>query len=103
MGKDDLKLALLIVGVLSVSLLVIVVEVADTSVAHDRDIKVALYARYGIPEVWLVDLEEMRLEVYYGPQGTDYSHVDFYRSGVVAPKAFVDVAVDLGALVFPRS
>ena len=76
---------------------------ADTSVAYDRDIKVALYARYGIPEVWLVDLEEMRLEVYYGPQGTDYSHVDFYRSGVVAPKAFVDVAVDLGGLVFPRS
>ncbi len=39
----------------------LIIEVADTSLAYDRDIKVPLYARAGIPEVWLVDLNEARL------------------------------------------
>lgn len=36
----------------------LLIEVADTSAAYDRGIKVELYARYGIPEVWLVDLSQ---------------------------------------------
>ena len=47
-----------------------------------------------------MDLAEMRLEIYYGSQGRVYQHVDFHRSGVVAPRAFADVSVDLEALGF---
>ena len=42
----------------------LVVEVADTSLAYDRQRKLPLYAAAGIPEAWLVDLTEDRLEVH---------------------------------------
>ena len=48
------------------------VEVADTSASYDRTVKVPLYAQAGIPEVWLIDLQERRLEVYAHPQGHAY-------------------------------
>ena len=81
----------------------LLIEVADTSATYDRDIKVPLYARHGIPEVWLVDLAKMRLEAYHGPEGGEYRHVDYYRSGTVSPKAFADLKLALEALGFPPS
>ena len=48
------------------------VEVADTSASYDRTVKVPLYAQAGIPEVWLIDLQERCLEVYAHPQGHAY-------------------------------
>lgn len=45
----------------------LVVEVADTSVSFDRGVKVPLYARAGITEVWLVDLTTDVVEVYRRP------------------------------------
>lgn len=46
----------------------LVVEVADTSLRFDREEKIPLYARHGIREVWLVDLEAERLIRYRSPQ-----------------------------------
>ena len=48
------------------------VEVADTSADYDRTVKVPLYAQAGIPEVWLIDLQESRIEVFAQPQGGAY-------------------------------
>ena len=48
------------------------IEVADTSADYDRDVKLPLYAQAGIPEVWLIDLEKNRVEVYAQPQGGAY-------------------------------
>ena len=48
------------------------VEVADTSVDYDREVKLPLYAQAGLPEVWLIDLQEGRIEVYARPQGGAY-------------------------------
>ena len=48
------------------------VEVADTSADYDRAVKLPLYARAGLPEVWLIDLQEGRIEVYARPQGGAY-------------------------------
>src|SRR5262245_53219810 len=39
----------------------LIVEVSDTSLPHDRDVKVPLYARAGMPEVWLGDLHGERI------------------------------------------
>lgn len=49
----------------------LLVEVAEGSAEVDRSVKIPLYARAGIPEVWLVDLPTERLEVFRrpGPQG----------------------------------
>ena len=48
------------------------VEVADTSIDYDREVKLPLYAQAGLPEVWLIDLQESRIEVYARPQGGAY-------------------------------
>lgn len=40
-----------------------VVEVMESSAGYDREVKVPLYARFGIPEAWRVDLEQGRIEV----------------------------------------
>src|SRR2546422_11208652 len=39
----------------------LIVEIADSSMADDRDVKLPLYARASIPEVWLVRSEERRV------------------------------------------
>lgn len=56
-------------------------EVADTSLAYDRDIKVPLYARAGVPEVWLVDLTEPGVTIYTEPTAGSYRRRDRYRTG----------------------
>lgn len=54
----------------------LLVEVADTSLAYDRDVKIPLYARCGVPEVWLVDLESRAVEVYRDPGAAGYRGVE---------------------------
>ena len=45
----------------------LIVEVSDTTLEYDRDVKLALYARQGIPEVWLCDVKAGELAVYANP------------------------------------
>jgi Uma2 family endonuclease len=51
---------------------VLVVEVADVSLAYDRIRKLAAYARAGIPEYWILDLNAENLEVCRRPMGEAY-------------------------------
>ena len=51
------------------------VEVANTSLDYDRNVKLALYARSGIPEVWIVNLAAMEVEVYRSPVADSYTFV----------------------------
>ena len=46
----------------------LVVEVADSSLEGDRTDKARIYARNGLPEYWIVNLEELQIEVYTQPQ-----------------------------------
>lgn len=50
----------------------LLIEVADTSAEADREIKIPLYARSSVTEVWLIDLPEQRVEVYRGPSPQGY-------------------------------
>ncbi|PSQ95984.1 MAG: Uma2 family endonuclease [Bacteroidetes bacterium SW_9_63_38] len=50
----------------------LLVEVADSTLAYDRDVKRPLYARAGIPEVWIVNLEAQQIEVHRDPDGDVY-------------------------------
>jgi Uma2 family endonuclease len=51
---------------------VLVVEVADSTLQYDRTTKARLYARNSIPEYWIVNLQERRLEVYRHPVSDEY-------------------------------
>lgn len=50
----------------------LVIEVADTTVDYDRLIKLPLYAKAGIPEVWIVNLPADRIEIYAAPNNGAY-------------------------------
>lgn len=55
--------------------ILLLIEVADTTVRYDREVKIPIYARYGIPEVWLLDLQAACVEVYLQPSSDGYRHV----------------------------
>ncbi len=74
----------------------LIIEVAESSVEFDRDVKLPLYAEAGIPEVWIVDLEARFLEVYRNPTARTYSIIKKYKPKErIAPQAFPEVTVDL--------
>lgn len=50
----------------------LVVEVADTTVATDRSVKLPLYAMAGITEAWIVNIPEEQIEIYTDPSGDAY-------------------------------
>ena len=82
----------------------LVVEVADTTLASDREQKGSLYARAGVAEYWLVNLLDRRVEVYRDPApqpqaryGRAYRGVQSYEAGdrispLAAPGSVVQVA-----------
>ncbi len=59
----------------------LIVEVADTTLEYDRQIKVPLYARAGISEVWIVNLSDGQVEVYTQPAEGAYRNVRRYGRG----------------------
>ena len=63
----------------------LIIEVADTSLAFDREEKIPLYAAAGISEVWLVDLVDKSLSVFRSPAQGTYSDVKRYRVDASIP------------------
>ncbi len=59
----------------------LLVEVADSSVARDKTAKAPLYAEAGVPELWIVNLVENVVEVYADPVGGAYRKVSKAKSG----------------------
>ena len=78
----------------------LLVEVADSSSDPDRRVKVPLYARAGIPEAWLADLEQQTITAYADPTPDGYRSVRVFRRGeVVAPGVFPDRALAVADLL----
>jgi len=74
----------------------LLMEVSDSTIDFDRDVKVPNYARSGIQEVWLWNLEDDCLEVYRFPAANGYSFIQrFERGEMVAPLAFPDFNVSV--------
>jgi Uma2 family endonuclease len=72
----------------------LVIEVADSTVETDRSYKVPLYARAGIPEAWLVNLPEERIELFAEPAGGDYQiNMIFSRGEEVQSHGVADLRV----------
>jgi Uma2 family endonuclease len=72
----------------------LVIEVAESSLARDRGLKQRLYAECGVPEYWIVNLVDRRIEVHVEPSAGAYSKVTPYRKGqVIRLQRFVDVEV----------
>ncbi|MGZ8219557.1 Uma2 family endonuclease [Methylomagnum sp.] len=74
----------------------LLVEVADSTIRSDREVKAPLYARHGVPEYWLIDLPTRCIEVYLDPVGGRYQTVRTVESGLLAPSAFPEATLDVG-------
>ena len=74
----------------------LVVEVAETSLRYDRETKLPLYAKAGIPEVWLLDLNGETVEVYSAPGSSGYTRVERYGHGQeLRSESLPDLALDV--------
>ena len=77
----------------------LVIEVADISLAYDRTTKLRLYAEAGIPEYWIVDCITESIEVYRNPSPEGYRNVTrAANAAMVAPQAFPDVELTLAEI-----
>lgn len=80
----------------------LLLEVADTSVDKDRDVKFPLYARAGIGEAWLLDVSAGYLEVHRQPGPDGYQEIHrIYRSDTVTPQALPDLSLAVDDLLGP--
>jgi Uma2 family endonuclease len=77
----------------------LLVEVSETSLVHDRGTKLSLYAKFGVAEVWIVDLRGAAIEVYRQPAGAAYAFKERLTSGLLAPALVPGVTLDVGALL----
>ena len=74
--------------------IILVIEVADSSIKFDRETKAPLYAAAGISEYWIVNLIDNRLEIYRKPEGSIYASIQIVtppRS--IALPQFSDIVV----------
>jgi Uma2 family endonuclease len=78
----------------------LVCEVADTTLLSDRRTKVPLYARAGIPECWILNLPDRRLEVFRDPQeGVYQTTLSIPETGTVTPVAAQGTAIAVADLL----
>ncbi|MGI9302914.1 MAG: Uma2 family endonuclease [Gammaproteobacteria bacterium] len=77
----------------------LIVEVAGSSLQGDLGVKVPLYARHGIPEVWVVDVESNQLSIFHTPTEHGYRHEhNTQRARPVALQQIPGVEIDLSSL-----
>ena len=77
----------------------LLIEVSETSLGHDRGRKLALYAKFGVPEVWIVDIAGAAVEVCRQPRDGAYVSRERRTSGMLAPALVKGIEIDVAALL----
>lgn len=78
----------------------LIIEVADTTIKYDREIKIPLYAEQGIVEVWLVDINSECVEVYREPATDGSQKIEkFSRGESLVIQAFDDVNISVDEIL----
>ncbi|MBK1988613.1 Uma2 family endonuclease [Sphaerospermopsis aphanizomenoides BCCUSP55] len=76
--------------------ILLLIEVADSSIEYDREVKIPLYASSGISEVWLVDIYEQVIIVYCQPTDNGYSEIKTFRQGdILEIQAFPEIQLNV--------
>lgn len=80
----------------------LIVEVSESTFRFDRSVKVPLYARHGIPEVWIVDLQHDQLHFFRSLHAGEYrDKASTSAPGITRLAALAQVSVDLARLLVP--
>ncbi len=78
----------------------LLIEVSDTTIEYDRNEKLPLYARAGIPEAWIVNRPARRIEAHTDPSGNEYATVRYFGPGeTIAPQAFPDIVLEASRII----
>ena len=76
--------------------ILLVIEVADTTLAYERDAKMPIYARHGIIETWLVDIQAQTVSIYQEPSTNGYRRLlTPTRNETITPSLLPSVYVEL--------
>lgn len=75
----------------------LIIEVADTSLEYDREVKLPLYAEAKIPELWIINLQEKYLEQFSSPENGKYHSHTIFKSGQ-ANSLSSEVRIELDSL-----
>lgn len=80
--------------------LVLLVEVADTSLGRDRNVKIPSYAGVGVPYAWLVSLGEQTITAYSAPVPAErrYDHASVFRGSETVTHPPTGLSVDIAQL-----
>lgn len=81
--------------------IILVVEIAKSTLNTDLSRKRDLYASVAIPEYWIVDLRNRQVYCFWDPQQNHYRHQQRLSQGAIAPQAFPDCCIDIPSL-FPE-
>ena len=80
--------------------ILLLIEVSDSTLSYDRNVKLPLYAHSGIPEVWIVDLTGELVERHTGPSEEIYRHLERSRRGeTLASSMLPELVFDVNALL----
>jgi Uma2 family endonuclease len=72
----------------------LIIEVADTSVEYDRSVKLPLYAKANISETWLANIKEDRIEAYSQPVNGIYQNGRLVKRGEsLSPESLPDLTI----------
>ncbi len=78
----------------------LIIEVADTSLEYDRDVKIPLYAKAGVTESWIANLGEACVDVYSDPSGWTYKTKRIFRKrDILTPKAFPGIKIPVDEII----
>ena len=78
----------------------LVIEIADSSLEYDRSVKMPIYAKAGIQEVWLVNLLEKLVEVYQDPSPEGYGVIMKRRHDqALSPGSFPDIMLSVSEIL----
>jgi Uma2 family endonuclease len=80
----------------------LVIEISDSSLRRDRMWKQTIYAKAGIPEYWVVNVQDGSVEVYTEPTPSGYARKQTFRGGDVLRPTLL-AGIDIAVADMPRA
>ena len=84
---------------------ILVIEISDSTLQYDKEIKLSLYAEAGINNYWIVNLIDKRLEVYSKPFGDNQNKFDYKSKNIILSDesieipSFNDISLDVRTIL----
>jgi len=71
--------------------IILVIEISDSTLKYDREIKLSLYAEAGINNYWIINLVDRNLEVYINPFSNDKNQFGYRNKSIILPSEEIDI------------